>query len=75
MSIHSLLRSAHWSMDLVHYDVIVWGSLSGAKHCAFCSRQHFVVPPLSHVKRPELFWVSRKIWLYHKLAIAIQGSG
>ena len=42
-------------MDLVHYDVIIWGSPSGAMHCAFCTRQKFVVPPLSHVKRPVFF--------------------
>ena len=43
-------------MDLVHYDVIIWGSPSGAMHCAFCTRQNVVVPPLSHVKRPEFFF-------------------
>ena len=39
-------------MDLVHYDVIIYGSPSGAMHCAFCTRQNAVVPPLSHDIRP-----------------------
>ena len=55
------------TMDLVHCDVVVWGSPSGAMHCAFCIRQNVLVPPLSHVKRLEFVWVSRKIWLYSKL--------
>ena len=42
-------------MDLVHYDVVIRGSPSGAMHCAFCTRQNVVMPPLSHVKRPDGF--------------------
>ena len=33
-------------MDLVHNDVIIWDPML----CAFCTRQNFVVPPLSYVK-------------------------
>ena len=32
-------------VNLVHYDVIIWGSPNGAMHCAFCTRQNIVVPP------------------------------
>ena len=62
MVLNHLVNSTHTHtlmcthiMDLMHYDVIIWGSPSGALHCAFCTRQKFVVPPLSHVKRPVFF--------------------
>ena len=38
------------NVHLVHYDVITYRSPAGAMHCAFCTHQTFVVPPLSHVK-------------------------
>ena len=49
----------------MHNDVIIWGSPSGAMHCAFCTRQNVVVPPLSNVKRPEFWGVSQYMAISH----------
>ena len=72
-----LSRGVPFSIEQTRWvKMYVNGATNGpcALRRAFCTRQNVVVPPLSHVKRPELLGVSQDLAVSQTGYIARQGS-